>query len=393
MIIFFNSSNGSDPPKARNHSNLMNFRLEDLPARLFEGSSFSSRLLTWYDANKRDLPWRDTSDPYRIWISEIILQQTRVEQGLSYYHDFIARFPDIQALAGASDETVMKVWQGLGYYSRARNLHAAARQVVGEHGGKFPDDYQMIRKLSGIGDYTAAAVASIAFGLPYPVIDGNVLRFMTRLQGIAEPAGTGSMKRSLTGTLGRLMDKNRPGDFNQAVMEFGATVCTPGAPACHSCIFREACQAFRYGLVGSIPVKTPRQPLKKRYFYYLVLITDYPAAPMTFLRKRTGRDIWRNLYEFPLIESSLVSTREKIEESGLFRELAAMGKLKFLHGSDEMKHLLTHRKLLIRFYIYECSLSRIPGYEVIPAGNPGHLAVPRPVDRFFREHLQHFIKD
>jgi len=260
---------------------------------------FADTLLAWYEENRRSLPWRGETDPYRIWVSEIILQQTRVQQGWDYYLRFIETFPDVGALARAPEEQVLRVWQGLGYYSRARNMHAAAQQIMTDHGGRFPDQYEDIRRLKGIGDYTAAAIASIAFGLPYPAVDGNVLRICSRIFGICEDIALPATRKQITDICRKHIPLNSPGDFNQACMEFGAVWCTPKNPKCDECPFVNQCYALKHSVVETLPVKSDRISKRERYFHY----DFYIYNNCTILEKRTGNDIWRNLYQFPMHES------------------------------------------------------------------------------------------
>ena len=259
---------------------------------------FREHLLRWFAQNSRPLPWKGERDPYKIWLSEIILQQTRVEQGLPYYQKFIERYPTVGQLADAPEDEVLKLWEGLGYYSRARNLHTTAKRIAGELGGKFPSTYEDIRALKGVGDYTAAAIASFAFGLPYAVLDGNVFRVLARFFGIATPTDTSAAKKEFAALAGALLDPSRPGDFNQALMDFGATHCTPQQPKCPACLLRTHCAAFQQNRVAELPVRSKGVVKKDRYFVYLV--AQYKGD--IFVRKRTGKDIWRNLWEFPLLE-------------------------------------------------------------------------------------------
>ncbi len=258
-------------------------------------------LITWFLKNKRDLPWRKTKDPYKIWLSEIILQQTRVEQGKPYYYKFIAEYPTIKSLAKANDDEVMKLWQGLGYYSRARNLLFTARQITAQNAGKFPTTYKEINELKGIWDYTAAAISSFAFNLKHPVLDGNVYRFITRLYGITTPIDTAHTRNEVKAILNELISfTNDPATFNQALMEFGALQCTPRLPLCHGCPFNQNCYALKENKISTIPLKGKAIKVKDRYLHYFVFTTP---ENRTFIKKRVEKDIWQNLYDFPLIES------------------------------------------------------------------------------------------
>lgn len=254
-------------------------------------ASFGVRIMEWYKENGRDLPWRNTKDPYRIWVSEIILQQTRVAQGYDYYCRFIRRFPDVNSLAEAGEDEVMKYWQGLGYYSRARNLHAAAREIAGK--GYFPDTYEEVRRLKGVGDYTAAAICSFAFGLPCAVVDGNVYRVLSRWMGIDMPVDSVKGKNYFRELAEELLVKEDPALYNQAIMDFGALQCTPSSPSCMFCPLSDSCVALQKGWVDRLPVKQHKTKVSERFFTYLFII----SGDFTFIHKRTGDDIWKNLYE------------------------------------------------------------------------------------------------
>jgi len=261
-------------------------------------SGFTRLLLKWNrNQNTRQMPWKGEKDPYKIWLSEIILQQTRVEQGLNYYNRFIRVFPDIQALAEATDEKIYKLWEGLGYYTRCRNLITTARYIVNEHKAIFPRDYETIRALKGIGPYTAAAISSFAFNLPYAVVDGNVFRVLSRFFGIAMPIDSPEGKKIFTHLAGELLDKEQPGVYNQAIMDFGAVICKP-VPLCNNCVFNKTCYAFLHGKTGSLPVKEKQTRIRKRGFYYFILEHKGKIA----IRQRLEKDIWQQLFEFPLIE-------------------------------------------------------------------------------------------
>ncbi|MDR3218263.1 MAG: A/G-specific adenine glycosylase [Dysgonamonadaceae bacterium] len=310
-------------------------------------SDVSKILIGWYEIHQRVLPWRNTDDPYKIWISEVILQQTRVVQGLDYYKRFIGRFPDIDALAAADEQEVLKYWQGLGYYSRARNLHEAARYLKQLHGGKFPADYKTIRSLKGVGDYTAAAIVSFAYNMPYPVVDGNVLRFLSRLFAIDDPIDLPKGKAFFTALAGDIMDELRPGLFNQAIMEFGALQCTPSSPACGQCPFLSVCLAYATDKVSDYPVKIKKLQVGNRYLYYFhIHYQDY-----VYLKKREGKGIWQNLYEFPMIESEFAMTFEELIRHKNFRELFPSADIsKFKLVIQDKKHTLTHLTLYADFF-------------------------------------------
>jgi len=304
------------------------------------------RLIDWYSEHKRELPWRETKDAYRIWISEVILQQTRIDQGSDYYHRFIEQFPDVTTLAAASEEEVLKVWQGLGYYSRARNLHQAARQIVSLHNGEIPSSYSGLIAMKGVGAYTAAAIASIAFGLPHAVVDGNVYRLLTRLFAIETPVDTPAGKKATAEIAQSLLPEEDPGGYNQAVMDFGSLICTPTQPRCGDCVLQEYCQAFAANAVSAYPVKIRKTRIRKRYFHYFHIL----HGDRTYLQKRDRADIWKNLYEFPLIETEQDADFAQLEQSSSFRQL--FGNLPTLQIDPPLilQHQLTHQLIHTRFY-------------------------------------------
>jgi A/G-specific adenine glycosylase len=308
---------------------------------------FNKRLIEWYERNRRDLPWRDISDPYMIWLSEIILQQTRVNQGMDYFLRMIERFPNVRSLVEADEDEVLKYWQGLGYYSRARNLHAAARTVVEDFNGQMPADYKQLLSLKGIGEYTAAAIASFAQNAPHPVVDGNVFRFLSRCFGVSEPIDTAKGKKLFVEMAATLMDKDRAGLFNQAIMEFGALHCIPSRPDCHACPFSDTCVAFETNSTALYPVKRNRVKTLSRYFHYFHIV----AGRYTYIYKRSRKDIWQNLYEFPMIETARRMSFEELQEEESFRELFPDGdRLTFRLRMADKKHVLTHRVLWASFY-------------------------------------------
>ncbi|HNL84631.1 MAG TPA: A/G-specific adenine glycosylase [Chitinophagales bacterium] len=260
--------------------------------------SFSKKLLEWYNPKLRNLPWKNTKDAYKIWLSEIILQQTRVEQGTPYYLAFIKKYPKINLLANAPLDEVLKLWEGLGYYSRARNLHASAQQVLHEHKGNFPKSYEELKKIKGIGNYTAAAIASFAYGLPHAVVDGNVYRVLSRVYGIFTPIDTNQGKKQFETIAQKLLDKKNPSVYNQAIMDFGSLVCKPKNPLCKACPFQDECQALAMQKIGEFPVKSKKTSMQKREFYFFV----YKNKGYTYIVQRDQQDIWKGLYEFPFVE-------------------------------------------------------------------------------------------
>ena len=310
---------------------------------------FSASLISWYYSNKRNLPWRLTTNVYHIWVSEIILQQTRVAQGTQYYNRFLERFPDVFALTNADESEVLKIWQGLGYYSRARNMHAAARQIVNEYNGVFPADYKSLIKIKGIGNYTACALLSFGYNLPYPVIDGNVKRVISRIFAIKQEINSPEATSLITEKLEKVFDKENPSDFNQAIMEFGALQCKPGLPDCPNCVFNSICRAFKKGQVLKYPLISKKQIELRRYFNYIVPVFYRRNNAFTFLHKRNGNDIWKNLYEFPLIEMDRILSEKEIMMHDNFRKIFPMKRIKVLSKSEPVIHKLTHQIIHARF--------------------------------------------
>ncbi len=310
-------------------------------------SRLASTLIDWYSVHKRELPWRETKDPYCIWISEIILQQTRVVQGYDYYQRFMHRFPTLQSLADASEEEVLKLWQGLGYYSRARNLHAAA-QSMAENG--FPATYDEVRALRGVGDYTAAAICSMAYELPYAVVDGNVYRVLARYFGIDTPIDSTLGKKQFAALAREQLDEKRPGLNNQAIMDFGAMQCVPMSPCCAECPLSDSCAAYAEGCVTELPVKQRRTQVTDLYFHYLYA----RSGEYTFLNKRTGRGIWQNLYELPLVEGLAPLSPEEFLASEEFLRLfdgsAELSESTLRVVCTGLKHQLSHRTLHVNLY-------------------------------------------
>ncbi|MCL4117210.1 UNVERIFIED_CONTAM: hypothetical protein GTU68_002628 [Idotea baltica] len=271
--------------------------------------TITKTLTHWYSVNKRDLPWRKTKNPYFIWLSEIILQQTQVNQGLPYYEAFIAKYPTVFQLAEASESEVLKLWQGLGYYSRARNLHSSAKYIVNELKGEFPNDYIGLLKLKGVGDYTASAIASICFNVICAVVDGNVFRFLSRYYGIETPINSSQGQKEFKMLAQQLIDTKDPAEFNQAIMEFGARQCKPKSPDCTVCPFQNKCVAFLENRIIEFPVKLKAAKATKKYFNFLVFISN---DHKTILEKRKGKGIWQNLYQFPLMKALLAINNKRV---------------------------------------------------------------------------------
>lgn len=346
---------------------------------------FTGKLLEWYHLHKRDLPWRHTSNPYYIWLSEIILQQTRIDQGLPYYTRFIDTFPTVYDLAKASEQEVLKLWQGLGYYSRARNLHAAAREIVLAHQGEFPNNYHDILSLKGIGTYTASAIASIAFRIPVPVVDGNVLRFLTRYFGIMEPIDSGKAKAEVSRQASELIDTDDPGSFNQALMEFGAKQCIPRNPECSVCIFQKECFAFNRNLTEQIPVKGRKTAQRIRYFNYLVIRVKNNSG--FYLDKREQNDIWKNLYTFPLIETGKAVSPEKLRAEKAWKELFINQKIKVKKKSTSLKHILTHQLITARFIEVEIEKPLKGDFVFVEPSSFDKFPLPRLIEKYLQQKI------
>ncbi len=312
---------------------------------LLQNNEFCKLLLRWNNkSNKRHMPWKGEKDPYRIWLSEIILQQTRVEQGLQYYEKFIKKFPTIQQLAKTDDKTVFKLWEGLGYYSRCRNLLTTARYIATDLNSIFPNSYEAILKLKGIGPYTAAAIASFAFNLPYAVVDGNVFRVLARVFGIEKAIDTTPGKKYFTALAEKLLDKKQPGIYNQAIMDFGALVCKPLAPQCINCVFNKKCVAFLTNRILDLPVKEKKLIVKNRYFYFFIIYNKKTIA----ITERTAKDIWQHLYEFPLMETEETAKADEV--------IARAFEAKWISENDEITEIskkltqkLTHQNITATF--------------------------------------------
>lgn len=332
---------------------------------------FAPAVEQWYAVHGRNLPWRATRDPYRIWISEVILQQTRVEQGLAYYARFVERFPDVASLAAADEDAVMRLWQGLGYYSRARNLHAAAKAI----GNKpFPKTYEEIRALKGVGEYTAAAIASIAYDLPYAVVDGNVYRVLARCFGLDTPTDTAKGKKEFSALAGRLLDRQRPGLYNQALMDFGALQCVPLSPQCDNCPLSGGCAALASGKVALLPVKQGKTRIRNRHFVYFVAFCDGKML----IRKRTDADIWRGLWEFPMIETAGTFPDEKsLVADEAVRALFGNAIKEIALLAQGVRHVLTHQRITADFYRIELACGGMQQFEAVEKSDLPAYAFPR----------------
>ncbi|RMG83444.1 MAG: A/G-specific adenine glycosylase [Bacteroidetes bacterium] len=346
---------------------------------------FRQKLLEWFAQNHRPMPWKGEKDPYLVWLSEIILQQTRVEQGWPYFEKFRKQYPTVHALAQASEDDVLKLWEGLGYYSRARNLHYTARYISEQLDGVFPNTLAGLLKLKGVGPYTAAAIASFAFDLPHAVVDGNVFRVLSRFFGIETPIDSTEGKKEFTRLANQLLDPKRPADFNQAIMDFGAIHCTPATPNCGKCILTQQCVAFQSKKTTLFPVKSKRPEKRKRHFNYLII----NEKERVFIHKRTGKDIWRHLYEFPIIETNNVINNVENLRSHLHAQWGEVPeKFEVVRKSRLFKQTLTHQIIVARFWEITC-----PGlpegirsrYLLTERKNLSKFALPKIIDLYLRD--------
>ena len=349
---------------------------------------FTTNLLSWYEPDRRPLPWKHIDDPYKIWLSEIILQQTRAEQGLPYYEKFAARYPTVSDLAQAPEDELMKMWEGLGYYSRARNLHAAAKYVHEELAGVFPRTHEDILALKGVGPYTAAAIASFAYDLPYAVVDGNVYRVLARYFDYEGASDTTEGKKYFAALAQRLLDEQQAGRYNQAIMDFGATVCTPKAAQCKTCPLATKCEALANGTVYERPLKLKKLKRRTRYFNYLVV--QHPD--FRIIEKRTGKDIWQNLYQFPLVET----TKEVEEWPKLMGEAAwpswlSLEQLRLVRRVGPRKQELTHQRIIANFWELEYSGNQPPKvpdeFSLVKPENYRNFAFPKIIGWYFDDNL------
>lgn len=341
---------------------------------------FKKVLTNWYSANKRELPWRKTKNPYHIWLSEIIMQQTQIKQGLPYYEAFVTNYPTVFDLANAQEQDVLKLWQGLGYYSRARNLHTTAKYVAKELNGVFPPTYLGLLKLKGVGDYTASAIASICFDEPTAVVDGNVYRVLSRYFGIDTPINSTQGIKDFKNLATSLIDSKNPGDYNQALMEFGATQCKPKNPYCMVCPLKDSCVALQKGAIDSLPVKLKKTKVTKKHFNFLVFIS---SDKKTLFEKRRAKGIWQNLYQFPLIEteqelpSKDFNRHPKIES--YFNDMAFEYSL---YNTRELVHKLSHQHLFTKFWIIE--VDKLPK-QGIPISDIKSYPTPILIGNFIEE--------
>jgi A/G-specific adenine glycosylase len=344
---------------------------------------FARHLLLWNrERNRRQMPWKGEKDPYKIWLSEIILQQTRVEQGLDYYKKFVREFPDINQLAKAPDKKIYKFWEGLGYYNRCKNLIETARYISREKKGRFPDSYAEIIKLKGVGVYTAAAIASFAYNLPHAVVDGNVFRVLSRVFGIRKAIDSTAGKNFFTALAQELLDKKNPGTYNQALMDFGATVCKPVNPLCPHCVFKKNCKAFILNKIDKLPVKEKKTKMRTRWFYYLVM----EFGGRLLIRQRTAKDIWQHLHEFALIETEkkmpVVAILKRAEKEGLITK----GSYSVLHFSPVQTQQLSHQKISGQFI--RLKLDEMPRGGGLEAVSPKFAGRRYAFPRFITTYLQ-----
>ncbi|MFY0675027.1 MAG: A/G-specific adenine glycosylase [Bacteroidia bacterium] len=330
-------------------------------------------LLEWYRVNGRSLPWRETKDPYKVWLSEIILQQTRVNQGLPYYLKFVNNYPNVRSLASANEQQVLNDWQGLGYYSRARNLHAAAKQVVNEFNGQFPSTYEDIITLKGVGEYTAAAISSIAFNEPRAVLDGNVFRVLARVFNMHEDIAASASRKIFQAKADEFLDKANPAQFNQAIMDFGALQCTPKSPACITCPLNMLCEGLEKGKVNQLPVKTKKVKRRTRYFHFF----REEGKTTIYLRTRSLKDIWQGLMELPLIESEDQELSK--QECSTLLSVDEKPELEF-----SKLHKLSHQDIHARFYKVKGRLKLTGEYEEIDSESLGQKPVPRLIEEYFQ---------
>lgn len=353
---------------------------------------FTKNLLQWYAGHHRPLPWKGEKNPYLVWLSEIILQQTRVEQGLPYFEKFKAKYPSVKDLASAPEDEIMKMWEGLGYYSRARNLHEAAKYIEGELNGIFPETYEEIRALKGVGDYTAAAIASFAFNLPHAVVDGNVYRVLSRFFHIAIPVDTSPGKKLFASVAQDLLEtaitegqqSGMPGRYNQAIMDFGATVCTP-APKCASCPLKAGCEAFKQHKTGALPVKSKKTERRQRVFNYLIINQE----DAVYLKKRTEKDIWRNLYDFPLIETDILPEHTgMMTENEIWQQWMGQQEYRINQVSAPFRQELSHQRIVAVFWEIGVENTFQPNEKTwikILRNNLGNFAFPKVIDLYFKQ--------
>lgn len=343
---------------------------------------FNKTLTIWYSEHKRNLPWRKTKNPYYIWLSEIILQQTQIAQGLPYYEAFVSKYPSVFDLANAQESEVLKLWQGLGYYSRARNLHTTAKHIAHDLDGVFPNTYKDLLKLKGVGDYTASAIASICYGEPAAVVDGNVYRVLSRYFGIDTPINSTKGVKEFKALAASLMDQENPSDYNQAIMEFGAVQCKPKNPYCDTCPLNESCAALQQNRINELPVKLKKTKVSTKYFNFLVLLS---TDKKTIFQKRATKGIWQNLYQFPLLETDQKLKISDFEKHAFITSYFGNAPFEFsLYNNKDIIHKLSHQHLHTKFWIIE--IDKLP-HKGIPITNlkryPTSILISNFIDEFF----------
>ncbi|RXJ52213.1 A/G-specific adenine glycosylase [Gelidibacter gilvus] len=343
---------------------------------------FNKTLIIWYSEHKRDMPWRNTKNPYYIWLSEIILQQTQITQGQPYYDAFVSKYPTVFDLANAQESDVLKLWQGLGYYSRARNLHASAKYVANELNGIFPNTYKDLLKLKGVGDYTASAIASICYNEPTAVVDGNVYRVLSRYFGIDTPINSTKGVKEFKAIATSLIDHQNPSDYNQAIMEFGAIQCKPRNPNCHTCPLNESCEALQKDRIDELPVKLKKTKVSTKYFNFIVLLS---TDKQTVFQKRTNKGIWQNLYQFPLLETDEKLKTADFKKHAFIKTYFGDTPFEFsLYNNKDIVHKLSHQHLHTKFWIIE--IDKLP-QKSIPIADlksyPTSILISNFIDEFF----------
>ncbi|MEI7594249.1 MAG: A/G-specific adenine glycosylase [Bacteroidota bacterium] len=343
-------------------------------------TNFSTILIEWYLRNGRSFPWRETKNPYKIWISEVIFQQTRIEQGFEYYNSFIKKFPTIEKLAISDLNSVLKSWQGLGYYSRAINLHTAANHILKEFNGGFPEKYDDILKLKGVGEYIAAAIASFAFKLPYPVIDGNVFRFISRFFAIDTPIDTSKGKLEIKEALDKVFDSQNPDSFNQAIMDFGSLICSKSNPKCNTCPFANSCKAYKLDIVSALPLKTKKTKVRSRFLFYLIIKNKNNI----YVNKRNLDGIWKNLYDFPCIETEINISTDELIASKMFNDFFKNEKLTITKVSEVYAHQLSHQLLNIKFIHVESAI-KLQNYTSININDFSKLPISKIIEKYFKK--------
>jgi A/G-specific adenine glycosylase len=356
--------------------------MNETPQRTVK-SYFTKQLMAWNRTkNKRAMPWKGEKDPYKIWLSEIILQQTRVEQGWAYYNNFVKHHPTVYSLASAPENEVFKLWEGLGYYSRCKNLIATAKKIVNNYNGTFPNNYNDILQLKGVGPYTAAAIASFAFNLPYAVVDGNVFRVLARYFGNKTAIDSTIGKKLFTELANTVLHKKQPGAYNQAIMDFGATLCKPQQPLCTTCPLKTYCKAYSKNIVNSLPVKEKKLTVKTRWFCYIIATNKNEIL----VRKRAGGDIWENLYEFVLYESPSEITVAQLQHLSIAQHIAGNNKQAVFSTTLPYKQKLTHQTIFARFVQINILKKMAPkGYHWVPTSQLKHLPFPKIITQYLKD--------